>query len=305
MYYNENGISSEIKSFNKIGLYQEYSERNFGTLNTNFNKVFRALPGKLYEYDYKNKIAVNLTSLNYLYKAEDIKLYDLIEQSIKDRLENRYDNTSLLLSGGLDSNIILHHLLKFNIDLDIVSIENLEKENIEKVQNDYNLNVNYISDKYNEDDFNKAIYSYEYSLDYGSLMPNYLLFKNCKNSMVLTGDGADEFFSGYNRALKKDTWFFDVFKELPYYHNIRIDRMSMMFTKEARSPLMSLPLLRYSYKLKWNKRRGKKILRELYKDILPDYIINGIKTPLRFKNNKELNLKLTKNKHKEQWLNQK
>ena len=81
--------------------------------------------------------------------------------------------------------------------------------------------------------------------------------------------------------------------------------MSMMFTKEARSPLMSLPLLRYSYKLKWNKRRGKKILRELYKDILPDYIINGIKTPLRFKNNKELNLKLTKNKHKEQWLNQK
>lgn len=305
LYYNDEGIGSEIKMFKDLGLYKLYEERSFGTLNTNFSNIYRAIPGSLYRYEYVNDLAYKVDNLDYLFSGSTDNLYELIDQSVRDRLENRYDNYSLLLSGGLDSNIVLHHLLKYKDEIDIVSIENQEKEIVSKIQNDFNLEVNYISDKYTEDDLNKAIYHYEYSLDYGSLMPNYLLFKNCKNSLVLTGDGADELFSGYNRANEKDTWVYDTLLELPYYHNIRIDRMSMMFTKEARNPLMSLPLLRYSFKLNWKERVNKKPLRETYHNILPDYITNGKKVPLRFKNNKEHNILTTNKKHKEIWGNQK
>ena len=287
------------------GYYQSYTEKNFGTFNTNFVNIKRVLPGKLYKYFIRNNLAEQILGLNYIFKETESDLYNIIDQSVKDRLENRYDDVSLLLSGGLDSNIVLHHLLKYKKNIDIVSIENKEKDTVNKIQNDYSLSINYIKDYYTKNDLNKAIYYYEHSLDYGSLMPNYLLFENCKNSLVLTGDGADELFSGYNRALKKDTWRYDVFMELPYYHNIRIDRMSMMFTKEARSPLMSLPLFRYSFFINWEKRKGKKILRERYKNILPDYIISGKKNPLRYKGDKQYNIELINKTHKEIWQDQK
>jgi asparagine synthetase B (glutamine-hydrolysing) len=233
-----------------------------------------------------------------MYEPSSKDLYSLIDTSVKSRLENKYDKVSLLLSGGLDSSIILHHTLKYCDKVDIVSIENGEKENIQKLQDHYNLEINYIPDNYTDLDLKQAVISYEHSLDYGSLIPNYLLFKNCKNSLVLTGDGADELFSGYSRCLTKDTWNYDVFYELPYYHNIRLDRTSMMFTKEARSPLMSFPLLRYANTLKWKDRRNKKILRELYEGLLPVDIVKGNKKPLRLNNDKQKNKTMVELMHK-------
>ena len=132
-------------------------------------------------------------------------------------------------------------------------------------------------------------------------MPNYLLFKAAKNSLVLTGDGADELFMGYRRSYNIDHWSYDVLMELPYYHNIRLDRMSMAFTKEARSPLMSIPLLQYVKNKPKSSMKNKALLREAYKDLLPDFIINGIKKPLRYMDDKNLNLKLAKQKHQEVW----
>lgn len=305
LYYNHEGVSSEIKTFERKGHYQNYTEKNFGTFNTNFSNIKRAMPGNLYLYNIDNNLAYKKQSLDYLYSSNYTDLYGLIDLAVKNRLENKYDKISLLLSGGLDSSIILHHALKYCKDIDIVSIENGEKENVQKLQDQYNLDINYISDSYTDTDLDHAVTFYEYSLDYGSLIPNYLLFKNCKNSLVLTGDGADELFSGYARCLKRDTWNYDVFHELPYYHNIRLDRMSMMFTKEARSPLMSFPLLRYANTLRWEQRRDKKILRDLYKDLLPIDIVNGDKKPLRLKNDKLKNKTMVELTHKKICLNQK
>lgn len=304
LYYSSLGIASEIKAIAYGYKYLDYNEKHFGTHNTNFMGIDRFMPGKLYKYGKGLKRPFIIGNLNYLYNAESNRLMDLIDSSVKSRLNNNYDGISLLLSGGLDSNIILHHVLKYTKDIDIVTIENGETENVSRICEKNGINFRLIDDDYNQDDFNKAVYHYEHSLDYGSLMPNYLLFKSVKNSLVLTGDGADELFSGYNRSLIENSWNYDVFKELPFYHNIRLDRLSMAFTKEARSPLMSLPLLRFTSKLKWEDLKGKKLLRNLYKDILPDYIINGVKKPLRYKNDKLLNLKNVKLKHEQIWKNQ-
>ena len=119
--------------------------------------------------------------------------------------------------------------------------------------------------------------------------------------MVLTGDGADELFGGYRRAMESDTFMYDVM-ELQYYHNIRIDRMSMAFTKEARSPLMSMPLARIAFRLSREKRMNKSILRQLYKDKLPTAVTTQEKKPLRLNNDKQQNIDAAKEMFTKVWL---
>jgi asparagine synthase (glutamine-hydrolysing) len=305
LYYNKIGISSEIKGVLQEYEYRSYSEKNFGTLNTNFTTVDRYLPGKLYLYKKGNIRPFLLMSIDYLKIENNLDLYQLIDRSVKRRLQNKIDGISLLLSSGLDSNIVLHHVLKYSKEIDLVSIENEESEAVDKICKEYGISCNFISDKFSSKELNDAIYFYEYSLDYGSLMPQYLLFKNANNSIVLTGDGADELFGGYSRAKEKDTWQYDVFNELPFYHNIRLDRMSMAFTKEARSPLMSIDLVRYANSLQRINRIDKKILRDTYRNILPEHVINGKKKPLRYLNDKQFNLNLINTKHQEIWQCQK
>ena len=290
LYYSNLGIASEIKPILPPGfMLLNYDTHLFGTNNTPFDNVYRCIPGKLYLYSARNNRAVVLNNQNYWIRPQENNLYSIIDKSVEQRLENKIDGVSLFLSGGLDSNIVLHHLLKRSKDFEAISIYNQESEVINAVEQKYGINVKFIEDNFSEEELVDAVYRYEHSLDYGSLMANYLLFKNCSNSMVLTGDGSDELFGGYTRALTENTWDFDVNKELPYYHNIRLDRTSMAFTKEARSPLMSMELARYAYYLPRQKKIGKNYLRETYSHILPKEVIEAKKKPLRLKNDKEWN----------------
>ena len=304
LYFSKIGVASEIKELFECNPLKKYDELDFGTLNTNFMDIDRAIPGVLYCYLDNTFYPFVEKNQSYFNDQPNQSIYDCIDENVKIRLHNKYDGASILLSGGLDSNIILHHALKYSNDLEIVSIENNESEIVYKRCHELGLKVNFIKDEITEIELEKALYYYEHSLDYGSLIPNYLLFKNCSNSMVLTGDGADEIFGGYARNLNIDSWSYDVFKELPYYHNIRIDRMSMAFTKECRSPLMSLELVKHAKLLKWDDRKNKAALRKIYNGLLPDYITDAVKKPLRFKNDKQMNKELIKKTFQKVWKNQ-
>ncbi len=298
LYYNNLGIASEIKPLLTDCQYLNYSEKFFGTLMTNFSNVERCLPGNLYKYSYSDYRADRVPFVKTIQSDTSTDLYSMIDANVKRRLENRLDGVSLLLSSGLDSNIVLHHAFKYCQDIEVVSFQSEESEDVLKICKIYGLKPIFINDSFTEEDLNDAVLHYEHSLDYGSLMPNYLLFKNCTNHCVLTGDGADEIFGGYSRCVNGSTWSYDVFMELPYYHNIRIDRTSMRWTKEARSPLMGYNLVEYASKLPKTKINNKQILRDLYNDKLPEMVINSVKKPLRYKNNKDLNIQLIKETHK-------
>lgn len=288
LYVNRDlGIASEIKPLIREPFYswQDYDEGNFNTVNTNFTSVKRVPPGMLCEFKYKE--AGNNVGLKELLRIpiggpSEFSwngLYSVIDKAVEERLQNRYDGISLLLSSGLDSNIILHHTLKRTRNIDVVTYRSPETPNVIRTCESLGLDLRIVEPDYSE--YDEAVKAYECSLDYGSLMPNYQLFKACKNSAVLTGDGSDEFFSGYGRSKEKDTFFYDVFMELPYYHNIRIDRTSMAHTKEARSPLMAYRVLNYITQLPLDVRRQKKILKLLYAGRIPDYVLAYPKTPLR------------------------
>lgn len=293
LYYDELvGIASEIKPLlvRPYHYVPHLGGEFFGTSTTPFSNTWRSLPGAL----YKNFRKVLEISGGEFHRWN---LYDTIHEAVEERMENKLDGVSLLLSSGLDSNILLHHMLKITQNIEIISFEGPEFENVQRICELNKLQAKFI--KQEDADLETAVRAYEYPLDYGSLLPNYQLFKACSNYVVMTGDGADEFFSGYNRSKAADTFYFDVYRELPYYHNIRIDRMSMIHTKEARSPLMSYKVLNAAKRIPLNERTGKQCLRELYKDVLPDFVINGNKTPLRTSHSKEENIQKTKLIHQQ------
>lgn len=290
------GLCSEIKPLLHTGkVSMPYTETMFRTPLTGFYNVYRSLPGRL----YKNHAEIaNCFGLDH----RPLSLYELIHQSVIERTrENRLDSgISVLLSGGLDSNIIMHHLTRImNVEcLDVVSYRSEESEQIERCANYHGIqSINWVDPTHTEEEYEHAVSAYESSLDYGSMMPNYLLFRACKSHIVLTGDGSDELFGGYDRNLKNDSFRYDTFAELPFYHNVRIDRMSMVHTKEARSPLMSYKVLQYAMTLDWANRQSKNHLRSWYRGVLPDWILDVKKTPLRVAEGKATAMEKCKSIH--------
>ena len=296
LYYSSKGICSEIRPIiplNSLIL----QEPQLKTLNTKFSNVYRAMAGFFYEYRYEDRMAYRIEPVqDYLSVEPELSshnLISLIDSSVRLRSLTNFGKVGLLFSGGLDSSIIAYHLVKNKIDFTAISIENGETEYCESISKAIGFDVTYIKDELSEEEIIKAFKHYEHSLDMGSVIPQYSLFKKCKElglHTVITGDGADELFGGYTRALTQNTFEYDVFSELPYYHHIRIDRMSMAHTVEARNPFLATPIIQYAIKLDPAERRGKKILKDLYRDLIP--FVDRNKMPLRPKHNKEDNKKL-------------
>lgn len=292
LYYSNLGVCSEIKPIlnkNKLNLINK-----IGGYNTDFEGVYRAMPGVIYKFNSNlNLPTVYSKIVKPNYCNQDYNLIELIDKSIKNRVSNiRMGKVALLFSGGLDSSILASRMVKMGIEFKAFSISNGEDEAVKKISKKLGFKVEWI--KYDESKISEAVKCYEKSYDLGSLLPNYLLFEKCKKEgfeVVLTGDGADELFGGYNRNLISDTREFDVETELPFYHLERIDRTSMAHTVECRNPFLSSDLYNYSKKLNWEQRKNKNQLRKNFLEI-NNIIGEDNKKPLRWKPKKEDNLKL-------------
>jgi asparagine synthase (glutamine-hydrolysing) len=146
-------------------------------------------------------------------------------------------------------------------------------------------------------DTNSEIYTVwnETPVDLGSVIPQYYLFKAIKEQkdqrIVLSGDGSDELFGGYNRILEYDSQRSDIFEELSFYHLPRLDKMSMAHTLELRSPFLHLDIVRFALHLPLEWRKEKKILKDTFLPLLPEEIVNRKKIPLKNPKIKEDRLK--------------
>lgn len=291
------------KIWNRAGIILDsVSNEDYTPYLTPFLSVKRLVPGDIYGFTFfeedKEKLIYNSKSYGnrslhpvllhqclysrHFEKKTSNDLRSIIRESISNRLINKLDNNSFLLSGGLDSTIILHESVSLeNIgSSNFVFIENDEDSKyIDLLEREYGINVNRVS---LEEDLD-YLFWYESPIDMGSVKKQFQLFKSIpsNSSVVITGDGSDELFGGYRRSKNNDTQIEDVYGELSYYHLPRIDRASMRYTKECRNPFLSKGVINFAMSLPWESRIDKIYLKSLYKGHIPDEILTRKKTPLR------------------------
>lgn len=214
-------------------------------------------------------------------------LWDKMVESVTNRLISKDYPISVLVSGGLDSSIIAA-ILKSETDSKInwFSIENDETEYVKILADHLNIKVKMLSYEM-EESMNSEIYSKwnETPVDLGSVIPQYYLFKAVKDQtgqrIVISGDGSDELFGGYSRILEYDSQGSDVFEELSFYHLPRLDKMSMAHTLELRSPFLNLEIVRFALNIPKEWRTEKKILKDTFRSLIPDSIVDRKKIPLK------------------------
>jgi len=290
LYYDGFSISSEIRPLLKGPIDRLFMSRTikFGYVtddSTPYSNIKRVLPNKVYRFDHNlSLISVAQDNIyDFVARKRNTELPQLLQQSVDNRLKG-HEDISLLLSGGVDSSIIYYHILNsrpglFDKTKEVKTYCIDNEEDLKYARMMYR-DTGSIKISHNLD---AALIAQEMPLDLGSMEPQYNLFKSVDSTVILTGDGADEIFGGYRRMSDYDSQLSDIFDELVYYHNVRLDRMSMAHTKEVRSPFMSIPIIEYGLALDYDDRKFKKHLRESYKGKICDEILNRPKEALKTK----------------------
>lgn len=294
LYYNDDWlISSDIWDLKneRSGIDYTYFSivKKFG-YNTDdrtpFTNVKRIMPGNLYSFDALNKkISFEYFDFNSG-KVSKENIYTLIERALLSELDNfKHRDMALLISGGLDSSILAYFLIKNNIQVNFYTIDNSEDlEYVDRLSKDFGFTyktIDYSIDDLTDSELINIYLKMRSPVDLGSVIPQYKLFEQIRESIVITGDGADELFGGYRRINDYDSQRSDIYQELPFYHLPRLRRASILFNLNLVTPFLSLDLVRKALSLDYVDRKNKSILKETFRGKIPDYIIDRKKIPLK------------------------
>lgn len=224
---NELYFSSEVKVLLKCtdkvtisnkGLNEYLSNGFVGEGKTVFNSIEKLRPGEYLKYnvDTKEIIRFKYFSINSLFKDKKIKNNsNVIKKLIKNSVESRLLSdvpVGIFLSGGIDSSLIAYYA-----------------KNISKISRAYTVSFfdlkfdelkysKYVSDKLGlkltiinctaksiKEIINNIGNSIDEPISDPAFIPTYLMAKRARKDVkvVLSGEGADEFFLGYRRYLKE------------------------------------------------------------------------------------------------------
>jgi asparagine synthase (glutamine-hydrolysing) len=228
LYYihsnNKFAFSSEIKPLKKL-IETNFSVENLSTLlrlrynpspSTLFENVFKIRPGHVLEFDLENN-KLSITSfqkpvnINHQINLNDaLSQYEFhLENAVKRQLMSDVD-LGVLLSGGIDSALILYYATKYyNKKIKTFTLgfygnneanEQLEARETAKLLQAEHYDVLINANQFDEV-FKKTINIIEEPLGTTSIMPMYYLNQLASKyvKVVLTGQGADESLGGYNR----------------------------------------------------------------------------------------------------------
>lgn len=233
-------------------------------------------------------------------------LRDLISKSVKEQV-----NTSLpiavFLSGGIDSSVICYEANQHNNNVTAFAIGKEDSNDMltaERFCKDFNFKFEPVI--INENELLNAIEDTIFSIE--SFEPNhiragtlsYLLSRHVASKgfrIALCGEGADELFAGYpdfiellkrtdNDYSKLNSVLSIFMDELFLTQLRRVDRTGMRFSLEVRPPFLSSQIIAYANSLLPQEKLvnidgiyiTKYPLREAYREVLPSYIVDRIKS---------------------------
>ena len=263
-------------------------------------------PGNLYSSKKGMKefepYSPELPEFNDMKEATNI-LRDLLIEAVKIRMDGV---GGISLSGGLDSSIIAAVAKEFNPNLKVFTgaVQKAPGPDLEnaKLMAEYlglEHHIYLISDSDVENFISDAVWYLE-SFDedcISGIISNYYVSKMVKEytNCIFVGEGADELFGGYRMVLKNPKVKSDEQRErlakklLEISYNTalrRLDRAWMANGVQYRTPFLDKKIVDFSQKIpmSWKiygeKQIEKYILREAFRDILPEKIANREK--LRF-----------------------
>lgn len=205
-------------------------------------------------------------------------------ETIREAVHNRLISDipiAVLCSGGLDSSIVLHHVLEVTEDITVFHVEN-EDDTLDHLNIPSSVKV--IDVTLEDVDTMEAMFWNEGPVDLGSMLPQLAIARAIGDHgfhVAISGDGADEVFGGYRRTQWYDSQFTDIFDELQYYHLPRLDKLMMSQTIELRCPFLAPRVIEAGFGMDYPDRINKCGLREAYRGLLSDQIIEGRKIPLK------------------------
>ena len=312
-YYNSGKIlyfSSEIKAL--IRCLESLLELNPLELGsyvkpygdyTPIKEIKQVLPGHFIKFQLKagkvfseQKKYSEISSRTAICSGENAR--EKIRKTLKNAVESMMVSDTkigLLLSGGIDSTIlafVMSQLTDKTIPaFSVGSSEVNEFEDAEIVANEFGLNLKII--EMNEDDIVKSACNVVKKLEtydsgpFPTAVAMDKLFSEIDVKVVLSGEGADELFGGYEEAfsiLNEKTPNYLLFEsqilnatKCMYQRQLaRLDKISLSHSIEARVPFLHSDFvdlaLSIDSRLKFRKGREKAILFDAFKDIFPERI---------------------------------
>ncbi|MHB1516676.1 MAG: asparagine synthetase B family protein [Acidimicrobiales bacterium] len=222
-----------------------------------------------------------------------------LEDSIRVRVATDLP-VGVILSGGLDSTLVMLQVREMHPDCVAFTIGTPESEDLEyarRVARDLKVSHEVLELRPRDirfEDIREAVRTGELT-EYGDVINAVVsnrifgLIQRCGVRVVLSGDGSDELFGGYDMYRSMgERWGQQLFQ-----HNLRnlsrtelqrVDRTSMAHSVECRVPFLDLSVaelaMRIPTALKVRDGQEKWILRHAFSDVLPGYVRERRKNPL-------------------------
>jgi asparagine synthase (glutamine-hydrolysing) len=215
---------SEIRKINKNAI-KNYLSIGFNPApETFYENVYKVKPGEVVEFDEKNGLRKNqIQSISKSFISQERfdethnqttskKLEHLLIKIIKEKMVSDVP-VGVFLSGGIDSSLIAalaqrvsrHKLHTFSVGIDSVAIDESNKSQlVAKKIKSHHHHIQF-STKDIANYWKTLIQTHNELICDPALFPTFLLAKEAKKfcTVILTGEGADEIFSGYDRYRKE------------------------------------------------------------------------------------------------------
>nr|WP_321312083.1 asparagine synthase (glutamine-hydrolyzing) [uncultured Campylobacter sp.] len=218
-------FASEIKAFKPfISFSPNYDNLfeflKFGTnlgKSTIFKDIYQLKPAQILSIDVNLDIKTSkfFSLADTFGDDEDIdfsQIKDLLDESVRLHCDCDVKYGSQL-SGGLDSSLITALAHKYSKDMETFSVrftnKDLDETKFQKLLTDeLQIQSNFIvyDNFFNIDKLNQAIYFEDFPLHHPNILASneINMLAECKaNKVLLSGDGADEVFCGYNWHLRE------------------------------------------------------------------------------------------------------